>query len=260
MGDENGNGLFDPTAGGEDNGNVQPSTVQPSGENQETQVERTEPKVVTEDILNQRLEEFERKVQSSRDSALSSFDKRIRASLDEVERQIERSKKAGIPMKPEDEEKLRQQAFQEAAMNQPNSNNPSGPQPDNASPPDQAELVKRVNARAAQIQEEFGLDEITKDDPEFRLIERTSTPDAFLMSFRNACYQKALRTEAEAPPPSARISSMARPSGPPPKGAAQQFINEYKAAQGQGMDVARGIRRKYAKMNVDVDRIITENF
>lgn len=259
MGDGEGKDFFDPAGEGEGAGNAEPSTDQPSGESQEEQGENVEPKVVTEDILNQRLQEFERKVQSSRDSALSSLDKRYKRSLEAVDQAVERLKKAGDEVKPETVERMRQQAVQEAMISDA-SDEPSG-QDANARPNDQQdELTKRVNARAAEIVNEFGLETITKEDPEWRLVEQKSGPDAFLASFRNACFAKAQRTQAEAPPPEARIPSTATASGPPPKGAAAQFLKEYRAAQGKGLRVAREIREKYLKQNVDVDGLISENF
>ena len=256
MSDENGAALFNPGSGVTPKGkedNIDPTPSQTEGQDEESQ----QPKYITEDILNERLEDFQRRVQSSRDSALSTFDKRIKSKIENVERDIEAWRKTGVNITPEQEQQRRLNALQEAILENPDAPSPSS-QPANARQQgNQEELVKRINAQAYQISQQAGV-QLAENDPELTLLDQSS-PEAYLQSFRNALYQKQLRTGQNAKPPEARVPSMGTATKPPAD-LAEQFLKEYKAAQGKGLQTARDIRERYRQRGLNVGEIISENF
>ena len=208
--------------------------------------------------MNQRLEEVRREVQSSRDKALSTFDKRYADKLKEVDRIVEYNKQAKIPMTPEQEQALRLRALDEASK-EAGAGQPSDPSGVATPAADQEQIQKDVNAWAARQAQEAGVT-LDQNDPEWALLDRHSTPEAFKSSFNQALYQKRLRTGVTAPPPDARIPSLGQPQGRPNPGLDAQFIKDYKAAEGKGMSYARSIREKYAAKGVDVNGLINKHF
>lgn len=256
MSDENGEGLFNPQGNADQNGNgsVAPETPsqQPEGNGEENQ-----PKFVTEDILNQKLEELSRKVQSSRDSALSTFDKRIKQRVEQVEKDIEAWRKAGVNITPEQEQQRRLEAMQQAMLDNSDADSPSGQREPASSQQPQEDIVREVNAWAAQKVQQAGIT-LEQSDPEIVLLDQSS-PEAFKQSFTQALYQKRVRTgETQGPPAQARIPSMAQGSTKPPTKAEQKFLEEYKAAKGKGTGYAREIRDKYRQAGVDVDSLASQ--
>lgn len=257
MSDENGEALFNPQAGGDGAGTPSQPPVTPSAPPEEPGEEGQEPKYVTEDALSKALDDVRREVQSSRDKALSTFDKRYAEKLKEVDRIVEYNKQAKIPMTPEQERALRMQALDEASK-EAGAGQPSG-QPGVATPAaDQEQITKEVNAWAARQSQQAGI-QLEKEDPEVALLDHSS-PEAFKESFKQALYQKRLRAGATATPPEARIPSLGQPVGRPNPGMDAQFVKEYKAARSKGLTYARSIREKYAAKGVDVNGLIAKNF
>ena len=258
MSDENSEGLFKPADGDPGTGEPEPSTEKPLDANpEETAQERPEPQFVTEDALNKRLEDFERKVQSSRDSALSTFDKRIKQKIETVEKDIDRWRKQGVKITAEQEQQRRLDAISEAITENEDAG-VSEPKTDQANQSMVDEkTVNEVNARAYQISQQAGIN-LEEGDPELLLLDQSS-PETFLSSFRNALYQKKLRSGEPGAPPQARIPSMGQQTKAPP-GSDEQFIKEYKAAAGQGLGRAREIRNKWADKGVDVNTLIEQEF
>ena len=256
MSDETGNGLFNPTEGEGEGGSSQPSEETPLQPVEEAEKEG-QPQYVTEDALNKRLDEFERKVQSSRDSALSTFDKRIKQKIDTVEKDIKDWRDQGVKITPQQEEQRRLNAIREAMLEEPDADTSSNvPDEANKSMPGE-DVIKEINARAYQISQQTGI-ALEEGDPELMLLDQSS-PDAFIGSFRNALYQKKLRTGENGTQPETRIPSMGQQTKKPP-GADEEFLKEYKAAAGKGLGNAREIREKWASKGVDTQKLIQENF
>ena len=256
MSDENGEGLFTPQEGNDGAGTPSEQPEIPSQPEEEA-AEEVQPKYVTEDYLKQALEDVRREVQSSRDKALSTFDKRYAEKLSRVDEIVAANKKAGIEMSPDKERALRMQALEDASRESGSANADGSPKAEGEAKPNVSmeAIIKETNARAAQIQQQAGI-MITKDDPEWLLIDQ-STPQAFLDSFRNAVYQKKLRGTGSSAPPEARIPSMGQRTKAAP-GDKEQFMKEYSAAAGKGPDLAREIRYKYAAKGLNVDAAIEE--
>lgn len=256
MSDEKGVGSFNPGAGDSGQGGSQPTEPTPS-QQEGTVTEDQQPKYITEEALNERLEAIQRQVQSSRDSALSTFDKRIKAKIENVERDIKAWREQGVNISPEQEQQRRLNALQEAILENPDASMTSNQQADARQAGGNEDIVREVNARAYQISQQAGI-ELQEGDPELLLLDQSS-PEAYLSSFRNALYQKRLRSSGSAKPPEARIPSMGQATKVP-EGSEEQFIKEYKAAQGLGLQKAREIRQKYMAKGMDVQRLISENF
>lgn len=253
--DDNGVGSFSP--GGDSGGEAKPQPIDNTPSTTEDTGNEEQPKYITEDALNERLAQIERKVQSSRDSALSTFDKRIKGKIQAVESDIEAWRKQGVKITPEQEQQRRLNALQEAMMENPDATNPSSQPTGGTGGDNREEIVNKVNAQAYQIAQQAGV-ELEQDDPELMLIDQSS-PQSYLASYRNALYQKKLRAGANAKPPEARIPSMGQATKAP-AGLAEQFLQEYKAAQGKGLQKARDIRKKFRDRGVDVRQVISDNF
>lgn len=258
MADENGTGAFNPQASEDGNGTPSPQPETPLVPPEDTG-EEPQPKYVTEDTLKSTLESFERRMQSSRDSALGTFDKRIKAKIEQVEKDVKGWREQGVTISPEQEQQRRMKALEEVMLENPDTNQPSG-QPGEATQgvPDEA-VVKETNARAAQIMQQTGI-QIEDGDPELVLLDQTS-PEAYLASLRNALYQKGLRagsTQSSAPP-EARIPSMGQ-GRKPTTDIEKDFLKEYQAAEGKGLEAARQIRQKYMSKGVDVPGLIDQNY
>lgn len=252
MSDENGKGFFNPQNGSDKDGSQSESSVTPSPPAEESG-QGTQPQFVTAEILDQRLTEFERKIQSSRDSALSTFDKRVRNKIEQVEKDIEAWRKAGVNITPEQEQQRRIDAMQQAMLENPDANSSSSQSAQAMQDKDLERITNEVNARAKQYMDQVGIT-FEENDPELMLLDQSS-PEAYLSSLRMALYQKRMRIgEVQQPSAQARVPSMAQGSAKLTS-KEQQFYEEYKAAQGKGLSFARAIRQKWADQGVDVNAI-----
>jgi hypothetical protein len=257
MSDEQGKGLFNPQGSSDEAGTPSEAPVTPSQPVEEPGQE-AQTKFVTAEILDQKLTEFERKIQSSRDSALSTFDKRVKTKIEQVEKDINSWRKAGVKITPEQEQQRRLEAMQQAMLENPDTQS-SSPQPAQAMQGGDVETIRNeVNARAKQYMDQVGI-AFEESDPELMLLDHSS-PDAYLSSLRMALYQKRMRVgEVQAPPAQVRVPSMAQGSTALKK-KEQLFLDEYKAAAGKGTSYAGEIRRRWRDQGVDVDTVIAQNF
>jgi hypothetical protein len=252
MSDQQGEGLFNPQGSSDGGGTPSESPETPSQPVEESGQE-SQPQFVTADVLDKKLTEFERKIQSSRDSALSTFDKRIKAKIEQVEKDNEELRKLGVKLTPDQEQQRRLNAMQQAMLENPDAQS-SSPQPAQATQGQDVEAIRsEVNARAKQYMDQVGIT-FEEGDPELMLLDHSS-PDAYLSSLRMALYQKRVRSgDVQPPSAQARVPSMAQGSTALKK-KEQLFLDEYKAAEGKGLSYARAIRQKWAAEGVDVNAL-----
>lgn len=191
MGNEQEAGLFAPGADVPAGGTAE-TPAQPPSQPAENAGAEAEPKFVTESALEEKLELLSREIQSTRDKALYTENKKLKARFDAIEKDVAAWREQGIEITAQQVKDRKMAAMQDTLVSSdaqsPGTNDDltSSPAPD---------IVSQTNARAEAISKELGV-RVDADDPEAKLLEQSS-PAAFLASYRLACWQKSQRVGGE---------------------------------------------------------------
>lgn len=208
--------------------------------------ESKEDEVITSAKLNKILADLEVKFQKNQDRVVSLIDKRVAAAKKESDIAIEKLKKSGIKLTPEDETRISRSMIEDAMLDtaQPEPTQASGNQ-------DAGNVIAQfVNSEAARILEELGVD-ITPAEAKTLIPEANQlSPYQFLRRFHEVAEAKK-NNQQNAP---TRIPTLATTGGTPGSEEVlkQQYQNEIaQIMAGTHPSIKRGQNEKITAMKAE---------
>lgn len=235
----------------------QPKAGQPAGEPSEQVPEQGAP--TTNYLTRDDFEtEWEKRAKELEDAAFrraqSLYDKgnqKVRAKLAEVEASVKRAQKAGVQIAPETIEKMRQDALQEAYLEeeaQPSAPVTQAPAQEPAKPQPQ-DALDPVNAMALRMQEKAGV-MLYDSDPEVAAIKAAPDEVEFLEAVRAGIQAKQQRMARS---PEARMAGLGAGSSGSGGLDAQYQAELAKIPRGhQGTMARSALKAKYRAKGLDI--------